>query len=303
MLEKGEKMKLKIAIVGATGALGRQLVARFQESGRDVRALVRMPGLLEGLLSRDSEALPCDLLHTPGSLLAEYLKGCDAVIHAATQEPLHPRDGRDWEPANRLRMEGTSRLIEAALRAGVGFYLQQGTVSAYVDGGEHWLDEETPFDILPARAVMTLAVADMERRVREIPSRVMNWAILRIGRLRGPGTPEEGLARELEEGKAVVPGSGSHFISPVHVADAASAFVGAVRRRPRQKTLNIVDEPIRYGDYLDLLAGRLGLPRPPRDLSQAKHLSHRCSNGAAREELNWTPLWGLQPDKRLAVGA
>jgi nucleoside-diphosphate-sugar epimerase len=200
-------------------------------------------------------------------------------------------------------MEGTSRLIEAALRAGVEFYLQQSSVSAYIDGGDRWLDEETPFDIVPARAPMTLALADMERRVREIPARRMGWAILRLGQLLGPGTPEAILARDLEEGRAEVPGDGSHFISPVHAADAAAAFVHAVRGRARQMVLNIVDEPVRYGDYLGLLAARVGAARPSANFSRLKSPSHRCSNGAARKALDWIPCWGLRPGLRLALGA
>jgi nucleoside-diphosphate-sugar epimerase len=296
------EMKNKIAVIGATGTLGCQLVARFQESGRAVRALAPTPEKLRGILFGESEALACDLLKTPGSLLTEYLKGCDVVIHLATQLPLRPREAKDWEPTNRLRMEGTSRLIEASLRAGVGYYLQKGTVSAYIDGGDRWLDEETPFDILPARTVMTLAVADMERRVREIPSGRMGWAILRIGQLRGTGTKETVLDRELEEGRLSVPGDGSHYLSPVHVADAASAFVMAAQKKPRQIALNIVEEPLRYGDYLDLLAERQGWGRPPRDLSHEKNLSHRCSNAAAVKALGWTPRWGIQVQRKLAVG-
>jgi nucleoside-diphosphate-sugar epimerase len=297
------EMKNKIAVLGATGTLGRQLVTRFQESGRAVRALVRSPENLRGILFGESEALTCDLLKTPRSLLAEYLKGCDVVIHAAAQLPQDGREAGDWEPTNRLRMEGTSRLIEAALRAGVGYYLQPSTVSAYIDGGDRWLDEETPYDILPSRAVMTLAVADMERRVREIPASRMNWAILRMGPLRGSGTPESRLGRELEEGRGVVPGDGSQFYSPVHVADAASAFVKAVQKKPSSIVLNIVEEPIRFGNYLDLLAGRLGLGAPPRDPSRVRNLSHRCSNEAAKQVLGWVPRWGIRAERKWAVSA
>jgi nucleoside-diphosphate-sugar epimerase len=66
-------MKIKTAIVGATGILGRNLVSVFQREGRAVRALARRPETIKGLLGDDSEALPCDLLNIPGSLLAEYL--------------------------------------------------------------------------------------------------------------------------------------------------------------------------------------------------------------------------------------
>ncbi len=286
----------KVAIVGATGVLGKHLVAQFQESGRAVRALARSPEKLQGLLTGDSEVLPCNLLRVPGSLLAEYLKGCDVVVHAATEWPLRPREKRDWEPHNRLQTEGTARLIEASLRAGVGFYLQQSTVTAYVDGGDQWQDEDTPYDITPVRAVTTLAVADMERRVRELPAGLLNSNILRLGPLTGPGTPEDALVRAIGEGREIVPGDGSHFLSPVHLVDAADAFVKASQRRPTKGVFNIVDEPIRYGDYVDGLADWLRVSRPGRDRAAARPLSHRCANKAAQRELGWEPLKRFGPD-------
>ena len=297
-------MKLKIAVVGATGVLGCHLVSHFQKSGRAVRALVRTPEKLKGLLTDDSEVLPCDLLRIPGSLLTEFLKGCDVVIHAATAIPAHPDEKRssEWELNNRLRMEGTSKLINSAWRAGVELYLQQSVTGAYVDGGDRWLDENTPIDILPKRVLETLAVADMERRVREIPSPLMRWAILRGGVYAGPGTAQERLIGKLRRGEEVVPGDGGHFISPVHVADMAAAFVIASRVKPQKAVYNIVDEPVRYGDYVDGLADRERVPRPRRELALPRPVSHRCSNEAARRELGWFPWRSFYSPETLAVG-
>jgi nucleoside-diphosphate-sugar epimerase len=304
VLFRGEgKMKIKVAIVGASGALGLNLIAQFQQAGRAVRALVRNQKKVKWLLQGESEALWCDLLTIPPSLLTEQLKGCDVVVHAATEIPLQAQHVKDWETNNRLRMEGTSRLIDSSLRAGVRLYLQAGTISAYVHGGEKWLDEATPFDIIPTRAVETLAVADMERRVREIPSDRLNWAILRLGNLIGSGTLQDLLIRDLWVGRVLMPGDGNHFISPVSVVDAAEDFVKASQRPVRQGVFNIVDEPIRYNDYLEILSDRLGAPRPRREWSPQKSLSHRCSNEVARKELGWAPGWGLHSGKRMMVGA
>ncbi len=295
-------MKLKVAIVGASGVLGRNLTAQFQNEGRAVRAFVRDPGKMAGMLTDDSEALPCDLLRIPSSLLTEFLKGCDVVIHAATALPAYPLEKRGWEwqENNRLRMEGTAKLLTSAWLAGVGLYLQQSVVSAYIGGGEGWQDENTPTDILPARAVETLAVADMERRVREIASSTMRWAILRGGVFTGPGTAEDSLKENIRKGWEVVPGDGSHFISPVHVGDMAAAFVKSAKVKPQGRVFNIVDEPVRYGDYVDGLADAQRAPRPRRDLLKGKALSHRCSNEAARKELGWNPTRGLYSSVRAA---
>ena len=298
-----DEMVIKIAIVGATGTLGRELVSQFQKNGRAVRALVRTPDKLAGRLTGESEAVSCDLLTVPQSLLTQYLKGCDVVIHAATELPPRPNEqrGSEWEINNRLRMEGTFKLIESSWRAGIELYLQSSVVSAYINGGDRWLDEGTPIDILPGRVMETLAVADMERRVREIPPQI-RWAILRCGTLVGPGTAQDRLIGKLRRGEEVVAGDGSHFISPVHVADAASAFVQASRVKRNRAVFNIVDEPLRYGVYVDGLADRERLPRPRREGLLPKPVSHRCSNEAARKELGWFPWRSFYSPEALAVG-
>lgn len=235
--------------------------------------------------------------------MTQYLKGCDAVVHAATAVPPRWEEPKDWEVNNRLRMEGTSKLIEAAWRAGVSFYLQLSETRAYVNGRDGWLGESTAFDIVPKKAVFTLAVADMERRVREVSKHGMDWAILRVGSLIGPGTSQDDLTHRLRREEEIVPGDGAHFISPVHVTDAAEAFVKASQKHPREKILNIVDEPVHYGDYVDLLADRLRVGRPIRDLTSSSPSSHRCSNDMARRELDWVPQFGFyKPRHAPAVG-
>jgi nucleoside-diphosphate-sugar epimerase len=298
-------MKIKVAVVGASGVLGRNLVSLFQREGRAVRALVRFPENIKGLLADDSEALPCDLLKIPDSLLTEYLKGCDVAIHAASALPSRPYEkrGSEWELNNRLRMEGTSKLIEAARRAGVGLYLQQSVVSVYVNGDDRWLDESASFDILPHRVVETLAVADMERRVKEINPRTMGWAILRGGTFVGPGTEQERLIGRIRRMEETVEGEGSHFFSPVHVEDMARAFVKAACVKPRGGIYNVVDEPLRYGDYVDYLADRERAARPKRVRSVTKFASQRCSNEAARKQLGWFPIRSFYSPEVIAIGA
>jgi nucleoside-diphosphate-sugar epimerase len=297
-------MKTKVAIVGATGVLGRNLIHSFQREGRAVRALAQVPEKVNGLLLDDSEALPCDLLSIPGSLLTEYLKGCDVVIHAATALPSHPYEKRhlEWGLNNRLRMEGTSKLIGAAVRAGVELYIQQSMIRAYIDGQDRWLDENTPFDLSSHRLIETLAVADMERRVREINPKAIRWVILRGGTLIGPGTSQDQLLERIQNGQEVIAGDGSQYFSPVHVADLASAFVKVTKIKPSRGVFNISDRPLLYSQYVDELAKWRKVACPQRDLSLPKPISHRCCNEAAVSELGWFSKHYLLPESE-AVSA
>jgi len=286
-------MVTKVAVIGASGVLGRQLISRFQKAGRAVRAIARTTDDLQELMQGESEALAFDLLIHPRSLLKQYLKGCDVVIHAATALPSPLDASPNWTVNNRLRMEGTCNLIESAWRAGVGLYLQLSETNAYVNGREEWLDESAAFDIAPRKAVQTLAVAEMERQVRGASQVGLDWAILRVGTLLGSGTFQDDFITRLRRGGEKVPGDGRHFISPVHVADAAEAFVLASQKRRNERIFNIVDEPVRFGDYADQMADRLRATRPTRDLSCPPPSSHRCSNELAKRELGWTPHLGF----------
>src|SRR5947209_11513040 len=95
------------------------------------------------------------------------------------------------DATTRLRTEGTRRLLDAALAAGAGRYLQQSIVMAYPDGGDRWLDEGTPLDDSPARAAVCAPVAAMEGMLRDTDPERLGWCILRGGIFVGPGTGQD----------------------------------------------------------------------------------------------------------------
>ena len=142
-----------IAIVGATGVLGRNLIPLLYKEGMQVRALARSVAKIKMLFGSSVEAVEADLLQ-PGieQALGDILKGCDAVIHIATAIPADPKNQEGWTLTARLRTEGARTLITAAQAAGVGFYLQQSIELAYPDRGDQWIDEQTPLDASPERA-------------------------------------------------------------------------------------------------------------------------------------------------------
>jgi nucleoside-diphosphate-sugar epimerase len=159
---------------------------------------------------------------------------------------------------------------------------------AYRDGADAWLDEETPLDGSPSRAATCGPVIEMEAMIRDIEPRRLAWTILRGGSFVGPGTQQSALIEELRPGAAVVHGDGSNYLSAVNVADMASGFVAAIERAPKGSTFNIVDEPLRCGDYVDALADLIGVPRPRR-VALPLPLSWRCTNRTAQSVLGWMP--------------
>ncbi len=139
---------------------------------------------------------------------------------------------------------------------------------------------------------------DMEEMVRNTGR--LQWVILRGGIFVGHGTFQDGLMADLRNGRVVVPGDGSSFTSPIHVTDMAAAVAAALRKAPAGSTFNVVDEPVRHGDYMDRLARIMAAPPPRRDPSVPALPSIRCTNRAAREVLGWAPVHGIWPVLRAA---
>jgi nucleoside-diphosphate-sugar epimerase len=286
----------RIAVAGATGVLGRALVPLLLDAGYEVRALTPSTAKAGDLAMAGAEVLECNLLASSSvARLPDLVAGCTAVVHIATAIPRDSRAPGAWDVNNRLRTEGTRRLLDAALTAGVRRYIQQSIVMAYPDGGDRVLDEATPLDTSPARAGVCGPVVAMEGMVQEVPPSHLAWCILRGGVFVGPGTFQDGIIAGLRAGTEVVPCDGHNFVSLVHVADMAAAVLAAVRHAPGGSTFNINADPLRQGAYLDELAARSGAPPPARDPARPCPPSFRCSNAAARAMLHWAPDHGVWP--------
>jgi nucleoside-diphosphate-sugar epimerase len=272
---------VKIAVIGASGILGRALIPLLAAEGHKVRPASRH---LNGL----------DLLTSD---LAPLLAGCDAVVHAATAIPSNPSAPGAWDLNTSLRTTGTRRLLAAAQQAGVQRYVQQSITMAYQDGGDAWLDESTPFDPSSERASLVEPVRDMEAQVR---ASNLHWTILRGGQFAGPGTAQDAVVARLDAATLSIPCAGQHWISPIHPADMAAAVVAALTLAPSGSTFNITAEPIRYADYLDRLAALGGLPALARDPKSSAPCpaSQRCTARAAHQILNWRPTHSIWPQAR-----
>ncbi|MDX6413061.1 MAG: hypothetical protein QOH23_471, partial [Gaiellaceae bacterium] len=94
-----------ILVTGATGFVGRHVVAALRADGREVRALVR------DARKADTAAVVGDVTDPLG--LRAAVAGCDTVIHLVAI-----RQGRP-EQFQRVMVEGTRNLLAAAKEAGV----------------------------------------------------------------------------------------------------------------------------------------------------------------------------------------
>jgi nucleoside-diphosphate-sugar epimerase len=282
-----------VLVAGATGVLGRALVPLLIADRHRVLAIARnastadLPAGVEGI---DADVLEDDLL--------ELVYGCDAVVHIATAIPTDPSAPGAWDLTARLRTEGTRRLLDAALACHVRRYVQQSIVMAYRDGGDAWLDEEAQLDDSFERAAICRPVIEMEGMIRDVDPQFLAWTILRGGSFVGAGIGEDTLIDRLRGRDVIVAGDGSNYVSLVNVADMATAVAASLELAPAGSTFNIVDEPLRYGDYIDALSDLIGVARPRRAGELPLPPSWRCTNRAALTTLGWMPRERIWPDRR-----
>jgi len=273
---------MRVLVVGATGALGRQVVPRLLERGHAVNAVTTRPEAVAHLRVIGADAFVGDILDA--ATLRDPARGCDAALHLATRIP-KAGGARDFALNDRIRREGTANLIAAAQEAGFRRYVQQSITFLYGDHGSDWIDEDTPL----APASFASSTVDMEDQVR---ASGLDWCILRGAAFYGPGTGrEESWAESARAGTLTVPGDGSAYTSLIHSVDIARAFVLATESAPSGTTFNVVDdEPVQYATLYPHLAVIYGGPAPKHGGS-AGMASQRCTNRRLKDALGWEPVF------------
>jgi 2-alkyl-3-oxoalkanoate reductase len=212
---------MNIAVIGATGVLGRHVIPRLVEREHKVRAIVRQPAQAERLRCLGLDAGLGDILNL--DTLAPATIDCDAALHLATAIP-KAGHAQDWSMNDRIRREGTRNFIAACQTNGVRRYVQPSITFLYGDHGTHIVDEGAAIQPSP----ITQSAVDMESLVQATR---FDWCILRGGLFYGPGTGrEEDWRQSARAGTLRIPGDGTALISLVHVVDMARAVVMSVER-------------------------------------------------------------------------
>src|SRR3954451_11895476 len=167
-LSTGHLQGRTVAVTGASGNVGTALLRRLAGSGvAEVRALARRQP--PDLAPYDGVRWHLTDLGEVASerVLPEFLEGADAVVHLAWA--LQP--GRHPEALRRVNVEGTRRVIRAAVAAGVGHVVHMSSLGAYAPGGgDRQVTEDWPTTGIPS-SQYSRDKSDAERVVREVAGR------------------------------------------------------------------------------------------------------------------------------------
>jgi nucleoside-diphosphate-sugar epimerase len=244
-------------------------------------------GLLEAAVVRE--------LHAAGHRLMPAGEPVDAIVNCPAPVPPGRLTHRRLAAHRRGEAARARALADAALSSGARL-VHVGSAFAWGDHGASWIDEATPQRPAPLGA----GDADLARRLLALRrERGLDVVLVALGLLYGPGGP---LEHELWNGRVRVVGWGGHYLSCVHVDDAARAIAAALERGAAGTTyLAVDDEPVTQRALVDAVADATGRRRPGSSsvgvagarvgfpLARSLSASVRVRNARAKAELGWVP--------------
>jgi len=288
---------VRVFLAGGSGAIGVPLIRALTAAGHQVTALTRSAANASTLRALGATPAVADALDAEALRRVVVEAKPTHVIHELTAIPKGGvRSARDLAPTNRLRVEGTRNLIEAAVAAGA---------KRIVSGSFAMFRGAPSSDVPPDMREASEAVRSMEFQTLEANRTArIEGVVLRYGLFYGPdaGSTVQMIAMAKRRLLPTIRGDRG-LLSNIHVDDAASATVAALERAPAGSVYDIVDDrPVSFSEIAASLADAARAPRPfavpawlPRLLMpyMARMIALRLplSNEKARAELGWRPAY------------
>jgi nucleoside-diphosphate-sugar epimerase len=285
---------VKVFLTGATGVMGRQAAAALRAAGHAVGGLARTPEKALELSAAGVRPVVASLFD--GAALADAFSGYDAVCNLATHMPIgmHGVLPGAWRSQDRIRMEGSRAVALAAKRAGVLRLVQESVSYLYADGGEQWLDEDSP--LMVTRATEPAAVAETNAAAFSCAHRVA--VVLRFGHIIGDDPMTRRRLARARAGQAFGIGDPQGWTHLLHPEDVGTAIVAALHAPGG--AYNVGAEPVRRSLVTEAFAAAAGQQRTaylPRLLVRlaGERLepltrSHRISSARFSDHTGWLPL-------------
>lgn len=246
-------------ITGATGFVGRHLVAALRARGDTVRVLA-LPSEDTAHLEQEQVVVYRGDVRQPETLIRPML-GVDTVFHLAGVHGL-------WRPREEyysVNVAGTKNVCRAVLKAGVRRLIHVSTWAVYGMGRGEPLHEDLPLNPFPDIYTETKAEADkfVQRCVAQdhLPAVIIRPAIMF-----GPGDWVNfgRMADRLNAGRAVIIGSGRNLLTFAYVTDIVGGMLlAAEQERAAGQIYNLsTDQPLTQKEFWHAIAEEIGARAP-----------------------------------------
>src|ERR687886_597361 len=217
---------MNVVVAGASGAIGRPLIAELVRRGHTVTGMTRSDAGARALADLGAAVARVSAFDAAGLEEALRRSRAEVVIDELTALPRSPAEMAEAAPGDRkLRLEGGGNLHRAARACGARRYVQQAS-GFFLRPGSGLADESEGLavDASPRVAASARAYAELEARVLNAGD--MEGVALRYGFFYGPGTwyhPGGASAEQVRrgEGPGLGDGGGTWAWGPTHDAAAA----------------------------------------------------------------------------------
>jgi nucleoside-diphosphate-sugar epimerase len=305
---------MRVAITGATGNVGTSLVRALARDDR-IEEVVGIARRLPQWSQPKTRFVGADVAEHP---LEPIFEGADAVVHLAWL--IQP--SRDQRELARVNLDGTRRVFDAAVAAGVPTLVYASSIGAYSPGPkDRGVDESWPTGGIPT-SFYSRHKATTERMLDEIEARHPQ---LRSVRLRpglifkaeaateirryfaGPFLPNPLLRPSLLR---VMPRIPRLRVQALHADDVAEAYRLVITDERARGAYNVAADPVIDPDSLAREFGALKLPLPAAAVRALTTLTWKArmqptppgwldmglgvpimDTSRIRTELGWTPRW------------
>jgi nucleoside-diphosphate-sugar epimerase len=243
---------VKIFLTGASGVMGRSSIDALHRGGHAVVGLARSSESADRIATAGARPVLGDVYAR--AALTAGMRGCDAVANLATKVPIGTAALRpgSLKAIDRIRMNGSRIVAEAARDAGVGRMVQQSLSFIYADQGEEWIDEPSPVAV--TRATEPVVVA--EDNVRAFAASGGVAVSLRFGLIAGDDLNTAWLFRRAGANRSIGLGDEHGWMHVIHPDDVGTAVVHALGAPTG--VYNVGAEPVRRRGYVDTIAAAAG---------------------------------------------
>jgi 2-alkyl-3-oxoalkanoate reductase len=299
---------MNVFVAGGSGAIGLPLVRALVSAGHQVTAMTRSRVKAPQLRALGALVAVADALDREAVMRAVEDAHPTHVVHQLTALPKDaPRRAGDLEATNRLRIEGTRHLLEAAVNSGASRFVV-GSFAILADRGQ------------PAADAAAAAVYSMEQQTLEASRlRSIEGVILRYGMFYGLGLPSTDAMIEMVKRRRLPIVRGDEGQLPfVQIDDAVAATMLALEKARAGSVYDIVDDhSASFAEVVATLSEYTHSPSPLRMpawllrllapyMARITAVRMPLSNAAAKADLGWrlnypTLREGLAPLRRRAA--